>query len=76
VIQRRDVNWGDVGEPDGSRPSKRRPVLIVSDDLYNSSTLATVAVVTLTSTFRLGDLPGTSRSPRVGPGWRERQWPA
>jgi mRNA interferase MazF len=58
VIQRGDVYWVDLGEPQGSRPAKRRPVLIVSDDLYNSSRLATVVAVTLTGTLRLGDMPG------------------
>jgi mRNA interferase MazF len=58
VIQRGDVYWVDLGEPKGSRPAKRRPVLIVSDDLYNSSRLATVVAVTLTGTLRLGDMPG------------------
>ena len=58
VIQRGDVYWVDLGEPRGSRPAKRRPVLIVSDDIYNSSKLATVVAVTLTGTIRLGDMPG------------------
>ena len=58
VIQRGDVYWVDLGDPQGSRPAKRRPVLIVSDDLYNSSKLATVVAVILTGTLRLGDMPG------------------
>ncbi len=58
VIQRGEVYWVDLGEPQGSRPAKRRPVLIVSDDLYNSSKLATVVAVILTGTLRLGDMPG------------------
>ena len=58
VIQRGDVYWVDLGEPQGSQPAKRRPVLIVSDDLYNSSKLATVVAVTLTGTLRLGHMPG------------------
>jgi mRNA interferase MazF len=60
VNQRGDVYWVDLGEPKGSRPAKRRPVLIVSDDLYNSSKLATAAAVTLTGTLRLGDIPGNA----------------
>jgi mRNA interferase MazF len=58
VIQRGDVYWVDLGEPRGSRPAKRRPVLIVSDDLYNSSNLSTIVAVVLTGTLRLGDMPG------------------
>ncbi|MHB2029325.1 MAG: type II toxin-antitoxin system PemK/MazF family toxin [Acidimicrobiales bacterium] len=61
VVQRGEVYWVDLGEPKGSRPAKRRPVLIVSDDLYNSSKLATVVAVTLTGTLRLGDMPGNVR---------------
>jgi len=61
VIQRGEVYWVDLGEPKGSRPAKRRPVLIVSDDLYNSSKLATVVAVILTGTLRLGDMPGNVR---------------
>jgi mRNA interferase MazF len=36
-------------------------VLIVSDDLYNASNLATVIAVDVTGTLRLGDLPGNVR---------------
>lgn len=61
VIQRGEVYWVDLGEPLGPRPAKRRPVLIVSDDLYNSSRLATVVAVTLTGTLRLADMPGNVR---------------
>ena len=61
VIQRGEVYWVDLGNPKGSRPAKRRPVLIVSDDFYNSSRLATIVAVTLTTTLRLGDLPGNVR---------------
>ena len=60
VNQRGDVYWVDLGEPKGSRRAKRRPVLIVSDDLYNSSKLVTVVAVTLTGTLRLGDMPGNA----------------
>lgn len=61
MIQRGEIYWVDLGEPKGSRPTKRRPVLIVSDDLYNSSKLATVVAVTITGTLRLGDMPGNVR---------------
>ena len=61
MIQRGDVYWVDLGEPQGARPAKRRPVLIVSDDLYNSSKLATIVALTITGTLRLGDMPGNVR---------------
>jgi len=58
VIQRGDVYLVDLGEPQGSRPALRRPVLIVSDDLYNSSNIATVIAVVLTGNLTLADMPG------------------
>lgn len=42
----------------GSEPALRRPVLIVQDDQYNRSNIATVIVLSITSTTRLADLPG------------------
>jgi mRNA interferase MazF len=58
VIERGEVWWADLGLPRGSAPALRRPVLVVSDDRYNASRLATVTVVVLTSTARLAALPG------------------
>ena len=42
MIERGDVYWADLGAPTGSRPAKRRPVLVISADMYNISRLATV----------------------------------
>ncbi|MBU0995205.1 MAG: type II toxin-antitoxin system PemK/MazF family toxin [Proteobacteria bacterium] len=41
-----------------SENALRRPVLIVQDDQYNKSNIATVIVLSITSTIRLADLPG------------------
>ena len=58
VIERGQVWWADLGEPDGSEPGFRRPVLIVQSDAFNQSRLRTVIAVVLTSTLRLVDAPG------------------
>ena len=58
VIARGDVYWADLGEPQGSRPAKMPPVLIVSADTYNTSRLATVVAVVVTSATRLASRPG------------------
>jgi mRNA interferase MazF len=50
--------WADLGLPRGSAPALRRPVLVISADQYNRSTLQTVTVAVLTSTTRLAALPG------------------
>ena len=59
MIERGAIYWIDLGSPSGSRPAKRRPVLVVSSDRYNSSRLATVIVAVLTSNTALAELPGT-----------------
>ncbi|HWE87896.1 MAG TPA: type II toxin-antitoxin system PemK/MazF family toxin [Pseudonocardiaceae bacterium] len=58
VIERGSIHWADLGEPDGSRPANRRPVLVVQADPYNASKLATVLVAVITSNTRLATAPG------------------
>ncbi|TDV39742.1 mRNA interferase MazF [Actinophytocola oryzae] len=58
MIERGSVHWVDLGEAVGSRPAKRRPVLVIQSDPYNQSRLATVLVAVLTSNTRLGAAPG------------------
>jgi mRNA interferase MazF len=50
--------WADLGLPRGSAPALRRPVLILSADQYNRSSLATITVAVLTSNVKLAALPG------------------
>jgi hypothetical protein len=42
----------------GSEPSLRRPVLIVQENHFNRSRLATVIVLSVTSNTRLSEIPG------------------
>jgi len=58
VVERGDIWWADLGEPTGSEPGFRRPVLIVQADAFNRSRLQTVIAVVLTSNIRLVDAPG------------------
>lgn len=57
-FQRGQVWWADLGEPRGSEPGYRRPVLIIQEDHFNQSNLATVIVLSFTSNLALQDLPG------------------
>ena len=50
--------WADLGEPSGSEPGFRRPLLVVQDDAFNRSRLRTVIAVVLTSNLRLVEAPG------------------
>ena len=58
VVQRGEVWWVELEEPQGSEPGFRRPVAIVQADAFNRSRLRTVVAVVLTSNMRLLDAPG------------------
>ena len=55
---RSEIWWADFGEPFGSEPGFRRPVLIVSSDRFNRSKINTVIVCALTSNLLLAHAPG------------------
>lgn len=61
---RGEIWWADLGEPRGSGPEYRRPVLIVQDDRFNRSKLATVIILSLTSNRKYEDLPGNFFLPK------------
>ena len=58
MIERNALYWADLGDPSGSRPAKRRPVLVVQSDPYNASRLATVLAAVVTSNTALAAMPG------------------
>ena len=66
MIERGGIYWADLGVPAGSRPAKRRPVLIVSAETYNNSRLATVLAVVITSNTDLATMPGNVFLPAAG----------
>jgi mRNA interferase MazF len=61
---RGEIWWADLPAPAGSAPAKTRPVLIVQDDAFNRSRLATVVVVALTSQMKWAGIPGNVRLTR------------
>ena len=58
MIERGSIHWADLGEAEGSRPAKRRPVIVVQANPYNASRLATVLVAVITSNTKLAAAPG------------------
>jgi mRNA interferase MazF len=58
VIARGEVWWADLGEPIGSGPGFRRPVVVIQGDAFNRSRIATVVCITLTSNLRWAEAPG------------------
>lgn len=68
MIERGAICWVDLGAPRGSRPGKRRPVLVVQADAYNRSRLATVIAAVITSNTSLAPLPGNVFVPATASG--------
>ncbi len=57
-MKRGEIWWADLGEPRGSSPALRRPVLVVQHDLLTASALNTVMIVPLTSNVRRAQAVG------------------
>jgi mRNA interferase MazF len=68
VIERGAIYWADLRTPGGSRPAKRRPVLVISADTYNRSRLATVLAAVITSNTVLATMPGNVFLPSAATG--------
>jgi mRNA interferase MazF len=58
---RGEVRWADLGDPVGSEPGFRRPVLVVQSDPFNRSRIATIVVAAMTSNLALAEAPGNVR---------------
>ena len=58
VIERGSVYWAELGPAIGSRPAKRRPVLVIQSDSYTESRLATVVTAVITSNTAMATMPG------------------
>lgn len=56
--ERGDIWWADLGDPRGSAPALRRPLVIVQAQPYNRSRLQTVVGVIVTTNRRLAAMPG------------------
>jgi len=55
---RGEIWWADLPPPRGSKPAKRRPVLIIQSDSFNRSGINTVVCAIITSNTELATLPG------------------
>lgn len=63
-----DVCWADLGEPSGSEPGFRRPVVVVQGDTLNRSRISTVVCVSLTSNLKWAAAPGNVLLPSAATG--------
>ena len=55
---RGEIWWAELPPPKGSKPAKRRPVLVIQGDSFNRSGINTVICAMITSNTDLANLPG------------------
>lgn len=58
VVQRGEIWWAELPEPEASEPGYRRPVLVVQSDDFNASRIRTVIAAALSTNLRLSEAPG------------------
>ena len=58
MIAQGEIWWAALGDPVGSAPGFRRPVLVVQGDAFNRSRIATIVCVPLTGNLKWADAPG------------------
>ncbi len=63
-MRRGEIWWASLGDPVGSGPGHRRPMLVVQSDEFNESAIRTSVCATITSNMRLAAAPGNVRISR------------
>jgi mRNA interferase MazF len=58
VIQQGDVFFLNLGQPRGSEPAYRHPHVIVQNNVFNMSRIATTVVCAITSNLKRAEAPG------------------
>ncbi|HEY2043430.1 MAG TPA: type II toxin-antitoxin system PemK/MazF family toxin [Jatrophihabitans sp.] len=67
-MRRGEIHWADLGDARGSRPAKKRPVLLIQADAYTDSKLQTVLAAVITSNTALAAMPGNVFLPATATG--------
>ena len=57
-MERGEVWWASLPEPDGTEPGGRRPVLVIQANAFNKSPIRTVIVAALTTRLERASAPG------------------
>ena len=57
-MNRGEIWWADLDEPEGSGPGYARPVLVIQADSFNQSRIQTVLCLVISGTLRLAQAPG------------------
>lgn len=67
-MRRGEIWWASLGDPVGSGPGFRRPVLVVQSNDFNKSSIRTTVCAVVTSNLRLAEAPGNVRLARRASG--------
>lgn len=62
-MNRGEIWWSNLPDPQGSEPGYRRPVIIISSDAFNRSRIRTILAVVISSNLRLAKAPGNVMLP-------------
>ena len=57
-MNRGEIWWAELPEPQKSEPGYRRPLVIIQSDAFNQSKINTVICAIITSNLRLENAPG------------------
>ncbi|MFN0113013.1 MAG: type II toxin-antitoxin system PemK/MazF family toxin [Blastocatellia bacterium] len=63
-MNRGEIWWATLPPALDSGPAGRRPVVIIQNDLFTTSSIRTVIVVVVTSNLRLAEAPGNVLLPK------------
>jgi mRNA interferase MazF len=58
AIRQGQVYWIDFGSAGGSAPAELHPCVVVQNDIFNRSAIATTVVCLITSNLRRAEAPG------------------
>ncbi|MEY2831182.1 MAG: hypothetical protein RLZZ574_440 [Cyanobacteriota bacterium] len=58
VIKQGDIYWLDLGEPVGAQSAYRHPHVVIQNNIFNQSQIATAVVCALTSNLKRANAPG------------------
>src|SRR5581483_5389451 len=58
VIRQGDIYWVELDDPTGSRPGYSHPLLVIQNNLFNSSRIHTVMLAPPTSNLKRANAPG------------------
>ena len=58
VVNQGDVFWVEFGEPSGSEPDYRHPLVVIQNNVFNRSRIQTVVGCALTPNLKRAKVPG------------------